>query len=260
MVPPYGPHPESAMSTTLAIVMAAGKGTRMKSELPKVLVPVLGRPMIHYVIEALAEAELGKVVVVVGYRAEDVRRELAGRPRVEFALQEEQLGTGHAVMMCREHLAGYAGPVLVVAGDSPLLQSSSVEALLEEYFRTRPACLLGTGYKEDPTGLGRIVRDEGGRFTGIVEEKDATPDQRRIREVNLSCYVFDAAALLHALGRIKAENAQREYYLTDCPGVLLAEGKDVRALPVLQPCEALSINTMDELALVEAELRKQHQA
>jgi len=243
------------LSTAVAIVMAAGKGTRMKSELPKVLVPTLGRPMIDYVLDALTVAGVGRIVAVVGYRADDVRQVLSGRQRLEFALQAEQRGTGHAVMSAREQLAGHDGPVLVVAGDSPLMQPSSLEALLAEFDKTRPACLLGTAIKDDPAGLGRIVRDADGRFLGIVEERDASDEQKRIREVNLSCYVFNCRDLLGALDKIRADNAQGEYYITDCPGVLLSEGKDVRALAVLQPCEALSINNMDELALVEDAMR-----
>jgi bifunctional UDP-N-acetylglucosamine pyrophosphorylase/glucosamine-1-phosphate N-acetyltransferase/UDP-N-acetylglucosamine pyrophosphorylase len=243
------------MSKRVGIVMAAGKGTRMKSELPKVLVPVCGRPMIHFVLDALEEAGVDQVYVVVGYRADDVRTALAGRRNVEFALQAEQLGTGHAVMMCREHLTGHEGPVLVVAGDSPLTQPESIRALFAEFDRSRPACILGTGLKDNPAGLGRIVRDAAGNFAGIVEEKDANTEQKQIREVNLSCYVFNSADLIDALAKIRAENAQREYYLTDCPGVLKAMGRDVRALPILRPCEALSINTVDELEVVAAEMR-----
>jgi bifunctional UDP-N-acetylglucosamine pyrophosphorylase/glucosamine-1-phosphate N-acetyltransferase/UDP-N-acetylglucosamine pyrophosphorylase len=235
--------------------MAAGKGTRMKSELPKVLVPVCGRPMIDYVIDALAEAGIDQTVVVVGYRAEDVRSALAARKNVVFALQAEQNGTGHAVMCAREYLEQHDGPVLVVAGDSPMMQSDSLAALLAEFDRVRPACLLGTGTKDDPTGLGRVVRDASGQFSGIVEEKDATPEQKKITEVNLSCYVFDSQALLWALDQIRADNAQKEYYLTDCPGALLGAGRDVRALNVLKPCEALSINNQEELAVVEAAMR-----
>jgi bifunctional UDP-N-acetylglucosamine pyrophosphorylase/glucosamine-1-phosphate N-acetyltransferase/UDP-N-acetylglucosamine pyrophosphorylase len=243
------------VSETVAVVMAAGKGTRMKSELPKVLVSVLGRPMIDYVLDALERAGVERTVVVVGYRAEDVRRALAGRANVEFALQAEQHGTGHAVTCARPQLIGHDGPVLVVAGDSPMMQSDSIAALLAEFARSRPACLLGTAIKDDPSGLGRVVRDAEGRFTGIIEEKDATSEQKRIREVNLSCYVFNCADLLAALEQIRPDNAQGEYYVTDCPGVLLAAGKDVRALCVLKPCEALSINSMDELAAVEAAMR-----
>jgi bifunctional UDP-N-acetylglucosamine pyrophosphorylase/glucosamine-1-phosphate N-acetyltransferase/UDP-N-acetylglucosamine pyrophosphorylase len=149
-----------------------------------------------------------------------------------------------------------ACPVLVVAGDSPMMQSKSIGHLLAEFERSRPACILGTATKADPGGLGRVVRDKNGEFAAIVEEKDATGEQKRIQEVNLSCYVFNCADLLAALDEIRADNAQGEYYLTDCPAVLLAAGKDVRALNVLQPCEALSINNTDELAVVEAAMRE----
>jgi bifunctional UDP-N-acetylglucosamine pyrophosphorylase / glucosamine-1-phosphate N-acetyltransferase len=244
------------MNDPLAVVLAAGQGTRMKSDLPKVLCPVLGRPMIEFVLDALAAAGVGRVVAVIGYRADDVRRALADRPQLEFVLQTERLGTGHAVKMARGRLAGHDGPTLVVAGDSPMIQASSVRKLLDHFRGNRPACLLGTLHKANPAGLGRIVRDAAGEFAAIVEEKDATDDQRRITEVNMSTYVFENRELLHALDLLKNENRQKEYYLTDCPGILRGEGKLVEALPVLEPCEALSINTLEELSLVEAELRK----
>ncbi|HEV3415245.1 MAG TPA: NTP transferase domain-containing protein [Pirellulales bacterium] len=244
------------MLSTVAVVLAAGKGTRMKSELPKVLVRVAGRPMIEYVLDALAAAGVQNTIVVIGYRGDLVRETLARRRGITFVEQKEQLGTGHAVMACREALEPHDGAVLVVTGDSPLMQSTSIAALLEEFERTQPACLLGTARRTDPAGLGRIVRDATGSFRGIVEERDATPAERRITEVNMSCYVFDCHALLHAVTKIGRHNAQGEYYLTDCPGVLLSEGKPVEALPVLQPCEALSINTVDELTVVERELMK----
>jgi len=248
------------VNAPLAVVMAAGKGTRMKSELPKVLVPVLGRPMLEYVIDALREAGIAKIVVVVGYRADDVKQTVGGQEDVGFALQAEQRGTGHAVMSAREHLAGHDGAVVVVAGDSPLMQTSSIRKLLAEYERSKSACILGTAHKDNPHGLGRIVRDASGKFTGIVEEKDATPQERQITEVNLSTYVFHGPDLLHALEGIRSDNAQGEYYITDCPGVLLAEGKDVRALAVLEPCEVLSINSMEELAVVEDAMRSMAKA
>lgn len=240
----------------LAIVLAAGKGTRMKSDLPKVLVPVCGRPMIRYVVDALRQADVAQIVTVVGYRSDLVREELAGEPCVTFVEQSEQLGTGHAVMMCREQLAAQQGPVLVVAGDSPMLQSSSVRKLLDEFHGGNYTCLLGTVERDDPTGYGRVVRDAEGNFTGIVEEKDATEAQRAIREVNVSTYVFDAAELLGALEELTDQNAQGEYYITDCPAILLAAGKRVQALKVLEPCEALSINSGEELAAVERELER----
>lgn len=240
----------------MAVVLAAGKGTRMKSDLPKVLFPVGGRAMIHYVLDALARAGIERTVAVVGYRAEDVQRELADRTGVEFAIQAEQLGTGHAVRMCQPQLVGHEGPVVIVTGDSPLLQSRSIASLLEEFDATRPACLLGTLYKDQPAGLGRIVRDEHGEFEAIVEEKDATEQQRAITEVNMSTYVFDGPELVHALDQLRDNNRQKEYYLTDCPGILRREGKRVRALAALDPCEALSINTVDELEAVEDQMRR----
>ena len=239
----------------VAVVLAAGMGTRMKSDLPKVLCPVLGRPMIEYVLDALEAAGVARTIAVVGYRASDVQAALAGRKNVEFALQTERLGTGHAVKMAREKLAGFDGPVVVVAGDSPMLQSTSIAALLDHYANHRPACLLGTLHKTNPAGLGRIVRDAVGEFAGIVEDKDASDEQRQITEVNMSTYVFDCRELLHALDLLKNENRAGEYYLTDCPGILKEEGKLVQALPVLKPCEALSINTPEELGTVEAEMK-----
>jgi bifunctional UDP-N-acetylglucosamine pyrophosphorylase/glucosamine-1-phosphate N-acetyltransferase/UDP-N-acetylglucosamine pyrophosphorylase len=239
------------MTSKVAVVLAAGKGTRMKSDLPKVLVPVCGRPMIDYVVDVLLDAGLDQVLVVVGYRHDLVREALAGRPRVAFVEQTQQLGTGHAVMMCRPQLARHDGAVLVVTGDSPLIQRESVASLLAEFDRQRPACLLGTAHKENPAGLGRIVRDAKGQFEAIVEERDATEAQRRITEVNMSTYVFNCRDLLDALEQVQADNLQREYYLTDCPGILKRAGRPVRALDVLKPIEALSINTVEELAVVE---------
>ncbi|TWU28503.1 sugar phosphate nucleotidyltransferase [Bythopirellula polymerisocia] len=242
-------------NTTLAIVLAAGKGTRMESELPKVLVPVAGRPMIRYVIDAIHSAGVGRILVVVGYRAELVRAELSTEPKIEFAEQHEQLGTGHAVMMCRDQLSQHQGPVLIVAGDSPLLQAESISRLLENFSAADCDCVIGTVDKENPIGYGRIVRNQAGEFVGIVEEKDASPDQRELCEVNVSTYLFDSQALLFALNQLTDENAQKEYYITDCPAVLFAAGKRVMAEKVLQPCESMSINNRDELALVEAAIQ-----
>lgn len=249
------PHSPDAPNA-VAIVLAAGKGTRMKSELPKVLVPVCGRPMVRYVTDALREAGVEQTVVVVGYQADLVRTELGDSPGVDFAEQHEQLGTGHAVMMCRKQLAEHEGPVLIIAGDQCMVQIRSVRKLLDLFQAERPACLLGTVDKDDPVGYGRIVRDAAGEFIGIVEQKDATPQQRAIREVNVSTYVFESRELLAALDQLTADNAQNEYYLTDCPALLLAAGKRVTAHKVLQPCEAMSINDVDELALVENEMAR----
>lgn len=244
------------MMQSTAIVLAAGKGTRMKSELPKVLVPVCGRPMIDYVLDALEQGGVRRILTVIGYRAELVRETVHGRPNVECVLQAEQLGTGHAVMVCRDLLASYGGPVLVVTGDAPLMQASSLAALLAEYESRPAACILGTVHAQEPGSLGRIVRNARGEFERIVEFRDATEREKQIAEVNMSCYVFNGRDLLNTLQHIRPDNQQGEYYITDVPGLLAAQGKEVRALPILKPCEALGVNTFSDLAIVEAELTK----
>ncbi len=244
------------MKETLGIVLAAGMGTRMRTDLPKVLCRANGRPLIDYVLDALAEAGVTRTIVVVGYRGDLVRAAVSERRGVECVEQSERLGTGHAVKMCRQRLEAFSGPVVVVAGDSPLIQADSIRELLDAFHQTPSGCLLGTLHKTNPAGLGRIVRDAAGRFQAIVEERDATDEQRLVTEVNMSTYVFDAAQLVIALDLLRNENRQREYYLTDCPAILLRRGERVEALPVLRPCEALSVNTPEELALAEAELRR----
>ncbi|MFC1758748.1 NTP transferase domain-containing protein [Planctomycetota bacterium] len=244
------------MSGALGVVLAAGKGTRMESDAPKVLVPACGRPLVEYVLDAITTAGVDQLVVVVGYKADDVRAALSHRQNVSYVEQTEQLGTGHAVQVCMEHLQDHDGPVLVVTGDSPMTRTDSIKALFDLYYEKRPACILGTLKKDDPTGLGRIVRDVDGNFTGIVEHKDATPEQLEINEVNMSTYVFDCKHLVSSLGKLQNNNKQGEFYITDCPGILKSEGLDVQALPVLKPCEALSVNNLADLVAVEAEMKR----
>jgi bifunctional UDP-N-acetylglucosamine pyrophosphorylase / glucosamine-1-phosphate N-acetyltransferase len=249
------------MQDRIAVVLAAGKGTRMKSDLPKVLVPACGRPIIQYVLDALQRTGHSRVVVVIGYRGDDVRQALAARQQPDFQLQfveqREQRGTGHAVLVCREALDSFDGPVTVLTGDSPMVQDQSLRQLLQAFEQQQAACLLGTLHHPRPTGLGRIVRDpQSGEFLGIVEEKDASEAQRAITEVNMSTYVFDNRDLFWALDRVGVQNRQAEMYLTDCPGILKQAGKRVAALPVLSACEALSINTVEDLQHVETQMRK----
>jgi len=247
------------MNPPIAIVMAAGKGTRMKSDLPKVLVPVRGRPMIEFVLDALEEAEIARVLVVVGYKSDDVKAALAHRSNVEFVMQGEPMGTGHAVKSCLPQIEAHDGSVVVVTGDSPLTQGSSVARLVTEAQLLHCSCLLGSGYADNPFGLGRIVRDGHKRFQKIVEEKDATPEEKAITEVNLSTYVFDAADLAEFLKQMGPSPVTGEYYVTDAPGYLLSVGKDVHALDVLQPCESFTINTPEELERAEEEMRRRLQ-
>jgi bifunctional UDP-N-acetylglucosamine pyrophosphorylase/glucosamine-1-phosphate N-acetyltransferase/UDP-N-acetylglucosamine pyrophosphorylase len=244
------------MEKRQAVVMAAGKGTRMKSDLPKVLYPVFGKPIIDYVLDALEKAGVERVIVVVGYRGEMVREALAGRKNVEFAVQAEQLGTGHAVMCCRGALESSEGSVFVIAGDSPMLEAETVGELFRIYeadaAEGKPvSAVLGTVIKEDPAGMGRILRDADGKFIGIIEDKDASDEQKKITEINMSYYLFNTRDLLDSLSEIKANNAQKEYYITDVPAILLGKGKSVKAVPVLKPSECLGVNTVDDVRRVE---------
>ncbi len=245
----------------IAVVLAAGKGTRMGSDLPKVVHEAAGKPLVRWVVDALREAGIDEVIVVVGHRAELVEACLTDAPGVAFALQREQRGTGDAVAAAADQIeqriaGGDRGrPVVIVCGDSPMLRPESVRGLLERFASERAACLLGTAVTADPQGLGRIVRDTAGRFQRIVEQKDASPEERAIREVNMSTYVFAADALLRALSRLDNANASGEYYLTDCPGILLAEGCVVDAVACLAPSESLSVNTPEQLAEVAEALR-----
>ena len=239
-----------------AIILAAGKGTRMRSDLPKVLHPVGGRPMVRAVVDACRAAGCGRVVLVVGYKQELVREALRDDPSVEFAVQTEQLGTGHAVMCARgllEREASEPGrPVFVLAGDGPLIRAATLRALLSRHVETGAKATLATAVIDDPSGYGRIVRSADGRFAGIVEEKDATAEQKRIREVNPSYYCFDGSALFETLARVSPNAASGEYYITDVPGLLLAAGERVEVIDAVPPEDVLSINTPEQLAAVDA--------
>ena len=220
----------------------------MKSALPKVLHEVCGRPMIEYVIDAARAAGVSRIVAVVGHRADLVKAELSKHSDIEFALQSEQKGTGHAVMVCRDQLASHHGAVLVLAGDTPLLRSESLGGLLKAQAESSAAAVIGTTDTDANHGLGRIVRDAAGNFVQIVEERDATEEQRRIREINTGCYAFDSQLLISALDRIRPNNNQAEYYLTDCPLVLKHDGLPVVAAKVFNVAEAMGVNTRAQLA------------
>ena len=240
------------MDAPIAVILAAGKSTRMKSEVPKVLHPVCGRLMIEYVLDAARAAGVTKLVVVVGHKAELVRKSLAHHTDVTFAEQTEQKGTGHAVMMCEAALAGHNDSVLILAGDTPLLQGSSLKALLDAQSGEKAACVIGTADTVNNDGLGRVVRDANGVFQCIVEHKDATPEQRRITEINTGCYAFNTQLLLKSLRQLKPNNVQSEYYLTDCPRILMDEGHQVAASCSLTLEEALGVNTRVQLSEVQA--------
>lgn len=234
-----------------AVILAAGKGTRMNSDLPKVAHPVAGRPMIDYVLDAATAAGARRLIVIVGFRHEIIRDLLADRPNVEFVLQKEQLGTGHAVMVCRGALEEISGSVFVLNGDMPLIKTSSLASLGNCQQEHRAACVVGTAITAQNQGLGRIVRDEMGAFERIVEERDATAAEKAITEINTGCFAFDAAELLSALDEIRPENDQAEYYLTDAAAILRQAGRTVHAEPCFAIEEALGVNNPKQLAAIE---------
>ena len=243
------------MQGPVAIILAAGQGKRMKSKRAKVLHEVCGRPMIHYVVDAARGAGAKTIIIVIGYAADQVRQYFHGALDILFATQTEQLGTGHAVKVCRPLLTEYEGPSMVLVGDEPLLRPQPLADLLDRQRVDQAACLLGTAVMEDPMGFGRILRDSAGRFLRIVEERDCTPEERAIKEVNPSCYVFKLPELWDALDQINTGNAQGEYYLTDAPEHLMTMGKKVVALNVLQADDVLGINTRQHLAFAGATMQ-----
>ncbi|REJ86831.1 MAG: glycosyl transferase family 2 [Planctomycetota bacterium] len=239
------------MSAPAAVILAAGQGKRMKSDLPKVLHIACGRPLVAYVIDAARAAGAGKIVLVVGHKQELVREAMADQQGIAFAVQEQQLGTGDAVKASRDALADHDGAVLVLAGDMPLVTSRSLGRLLELQQREKAACVVGTARTEQNKGLGRIVRDSDGVFQRIVEEADASPQEKAITEINTGCYAFETSDLFAALDEIKPENDQTEYYLTDCAEILLRRGKRVLAECCFDVQEAIGVNTREQLAEVE---------
>lgn len=242
------------MSTPVAVILAAGKSTRMKSDVPKVLHEVCGRPMIEYVLDAARGAGVKRIVAIVGHQADMVKKSLAQHPDVDFALQAEQKGTGHAVMMARPNLKDHQGPVMVLTGDAPLMKTSSLKALLDAAAEQQAACVIGTAVTANNFGLGRIVRSPSGEFLRIVEEKDASPAEKQIQEINVGCYVFDGPSLFSALDRIQPNNKQGELYLTDCAAIIKSDGKPVIAAQKLDIIEALGVNTRAQLAEVQQEM------
>lgn len=246
----------------VAVILAAGKGTRMKSDLPKVMHHAMGRPMVAWVVDAARAAGATRIVLVIGHGAELVRAEFAQARDVEFAVQSEQLGTGHAVRMAEPNLEATAAScdAFVLCGDGPLIRADTLRRLLEVHRGRGAAATLATSVIADPAGYGRIVRDGEGRLLRIVEQKDASDAEKAIREINPSYYCFRADELLDALRRVGNTNASREYYLTDVFGLLRESGKTVAAIDAVPPEDVLSVNDPAQLAEVDAILRGRHAA
>ena len=243
-----------------AVVLCAGQGTRMKSEIPKVLHPIWGQPMGAWAIKAALHSGAGQVVTVVGHQAERVTEALKNSvPEITTALQAEQKGTGHAVQMALPQLEQFSGTVLVLCGDTPCLTGTTLEQLCLAREESDAPLALATAMVPDPTGYGRIVRDMLGRLARIVEQKDATSEERQIDEINTGVYAFDAAFLREGLGALTTENAQGEFYLTDLIGMAAEKINEEESLPTLQiPIEeALGVNDRVQLAEAGQLLRAQ---
>ena len=240
------------MSDLLVLILAAGKGTRMKSRKAKVLHQVGGASLVEHVV-ATARSVSSSVSVVIGHQAETVR---ALMPEVSFVEQKEQLGTGHAVMVAREQLSAHKGDLLVLPGDVPLISSETLKAFIAFHTQGGYAASVMTADVDDPHGYGRIVRRGDNELKSIVEHRDATPEILKISEINSSIYVFNTPALFEALTQVRNENSQSEYYLTDVIGILGAQGRKVGAFKSPRADEILGINTRKELAAIDRIMRR----
>jgi len=245
--------------STTAIILAAGRGTRMKTSLPKVLHPVCNQPMLSYVLDACRAVDCDRLICVTGFGAERVRSAYADQKDIVWVQQEPQLGTGHAVQLCRDVLEGVTGELLILAGDGPLVRAETLGQLLAVHRRRRAACTLATSIMESPGAFGRVIRDETGELVGIVEYLDATEAQHQIREVNVSLYCFDVPRLLEVIGQLRNDNAKGEYYLTDTLGMLRAREYALAAVPAVAPAEVLSINDRIQLAEVNRLMQRRIQ-
>lgn len=237
-----------------AVILAAGKGTRMKSKLYKVLHPVLGKPMVEHVVDQLDQIGVSRQIVIVGHGAEAVQDTLG--TRVEYAVQEEQLGTGHAVQMAEAELAGKSGATLVVCGDTPLLTAETLEALLAHHEAQQAKVTVLTAIADDATGYGRVVRGEDGNVTKVVEHKDASEAELAINEINTGTYVFDNELLFDALKQVGNNNAQGEYYLPDVISIAKEAGEVVAAHTAPTFDETIGVNDRVALSQAEAIMRK----
>ena len=239
------------MSST-AIILAAGKSTRMKSKRPKPLHEICGKPMLHYVLDACYEAGCHRVLVVIGYGKDEITAEFGQDRRITWVEQAEQLGTGHAARMCEPYLKDFHGDVFILAGDGPLIRGEVLRTLHNAHREEHAAASMATAVLDDPTGYGRVCRDNSGQFVEIVEQIDCSPQQREIREVFPSYYCVRSDELLFALSRLTNENKKREYYLTDIYAILRREGRKVVAVQAVSAEDVLAVNDREQQAQVDA--------
>src|SRR3954467_15569474 len=246
------------MSTT-AIILAAGKSTRMKSRRPKALHEICGKPMLQFVLDACYDAGCSRILLVVGHGKDEVIAQFEADKRIVWVEQTEQLGTGHAARVCESHLRKEHGDVFILTGDGPLIRGEVLRTLLREHREQHAAASMATAILDDPTGYGRVVRDPDGNFIEIVEQADATPEQREIREVFPSYYCVRTEDLLLALGKLKNDNKKGEYYLTDIYGHLRQAGKKVVAVQAVTQDDVIGVNNRQQLAEVDAIMQERLQ-
>lgn len=237
------------MSNRYAIILAAGQGTRMKSKLYKVLHPVCGKPMVQHVVDQVKQLRTEEIVTVIGHGAELVQDQLGASS--QYALQDKQLGTAHAVMQAEQILAGKAGTTLVICGDTPLIKAETMEALISIHEEANAKATILTAAADNPAGYGRVIRNELGQVQKIVEHKDANDSELTVKEINTGTYCFDNEALFNALKKVSNENVQGEYYLPDVIEILKAQGEVVTAYQTNDFNETMGVN--DRIALSEAE-------
>ena len=237
------------------VILAAGKGTRMKSSRPKVLHALAGRSLIEHVLRTVDGLRADSITVVIGHGADDVRTSLAGRPSVQFAIQSPQLGTGHALLQAESVLAGKSGTVLLLYADVPLLQTTTLARLIEHHRASKAVATVLTMDLPEPYGYGRIVRDASGRIQRIVEERDASGPERAITEVNSGIYCFDLAPLFGALHQLATDNAQGEYYLTDLVATYRQQKRKIETLAIESATELRGVNSRVDLAELSRVMR-----
>jgi bifunctional UDP-N-acetylglucosamine pyrophosphorylase/glucosamine-1-phosphate N-acetyltransferase len=242
------------MANLTAVILAAGKGTRMKSKLPKVLHKVGGHPMLEHVMDAAEAAGCRDNVVVIGHGAELVRELVGDRARI--ALQAEQLGTGHAVLQAADTLKDFTGTVMILCGDTPLLEAEELEKFYAEHVKSGAAATVMSALMDDPFGYGRILRDANGDVAGIVEQKDASEEQKQIKEINTGNYCVEAPLLFEVLRTLGNDNAQGEYYLTDVLAKLRAMGKKVGGVITADSEMIMGVNSRRQLAEAESVMRR----
>lgn len=241
------------MNTITAIILAAGKGTRMKSSKAKVLHEIFFRPMIHHVMDAVRAAGIGKTVVVLGHQQNRVRECLKGYDYTP-AVQQEQLGTGHAVLCAEE--ACNSDTIMILCGDTPLIRTETINAMIDHHNRMNSVLTLMTTMVPDPFGYGRIITNDNRQVTAIVEEKDADSDQRQIKEINAGIYLVDREFLFGTLGMVGSANSQGEVYLTDIVALAVNDGHTVNRFTHSEPIDVLGVNSRVELAQAHGELQR----